>query len=48
MSTQPITVEQGLQTAGVGKFQYRLFLIFGLVWMAEHVQRICALLGDYR
>ncbi len=38
MSTSPITVEQALQTAGVGKFQYRLFLIFGLVWMADAMQ----------
>jgi putative MFS transporter len=38
MSTAPITVEQGIQTAGVGKFQYRLFLIFGLVWMADAMQ----------
>ena len=33
-----ISVEQGLQTAGVGKFQYRLFMIFGLVWMADAMQ----------
>jgi len=32
------TVEQGIQTAGVGKFQYRLFVIFGLVWMADAMQ----------
>lgn len=38
MSTSPISVEQALQTAGVGKFQYRLFLIFGLVWMADAMQ----------
>jgi putative MFS transporter len=38
MSTAPITVEQGIQAAGVGKFQYRLFLIFGLVWMADAMQ----------
>jgi len=38
MSTAPFTVEQGIQTAGVGKFQYRLFLIFGLVWMADAMQ----------
>ncbi len=38
MSTAPTTVEQGIQTAGVGKFQYRLFLIFGLVWMADAMQ----------
>jgi putative MFS transporter len=38
MSTLPITVEQGIQTAGVGRFQYRLFAIFGLVWMADAMQ----------
>jgi putative MFS transporter len=31
-------VEQGIQTAGVGRFQYRLFVIFGLVWMADAMQ----------
>jgi hypothetical protein len=31
-------VEQGIRLAGVGKFQYRLFLIFGLVWMADAMQ----------
>jgi putative MFS transporter len=34
----PVTVEQGIQTAGVGTFQYRLFMIFGLVWMADAMQ----------
>lgn len=38
MSTQPATVEKGLQAAGVGKFQYRLFVIFGLVWLADAMQ----------
>jgi putative MFS transporter len=38
MTGLPITVEQGIQTAGVGKFQYRLFMIFGLVWMADAMQ----------
>jgi putative MFS transporter len=38
MSASPISVEQGIRTAGVGKFQYRLFLIFGLVWMADAMQ----------
>jgi putative MFS transporter len=38
MSTSPTTVEQGIRLAGVGKFQYRLFLIFGLVWMADAMQ----------
>jgi putative MFS transporter len=31
-------VEKGIQTAGVGKFQYRLFVIFGLVWLADAMQ----------
>lgn len=34
----PITLEQGIQTAGVGKFQHRLFIIFGLVWLADAMQ----------
>jgi len=34
----PASVEKGLQTAGVGKFQYRLFVIFGLVWLADAMQ----------
>jgi putative MFS transporter len=38
MSNRPATVEQGIQAAGVGAFQYRLFLIFGLVWMADAMQ----------
>jgi putative MFS transporter len=38
MSTSPATVEQGILAAGVGKFQYRLFAIFGLVWMADAMQ----------
>jgi len=33
-----ISVEQGIRLAGVGAFQYRLFLIFGLVWMADAMQ----------
>jgi putative MFS transporter len=37
-SATAITVEQGIQAAGVGPFQYRLFLIFGLVWMADAMQ----------
>lgn len=37
-TTASATVEQGIQAAGVGKFQYRLFLIFGLVWMADAMQ----------
>jgi putative MFS transporter len=38
MPAIPVTVEQGIRAAGVGKFQYRLFLIFGLVWMADAMQ----------
>jgi len=38
MSNTAVTVEQGLQAAGVGRFQYRLFGIFGLVWMADAMQ----------
>ena len=38
MSTLPATVEKGLQAAGVGKFQYRLFVVFGLVWLADAMQ----------
>ncbi|NNG21720.1 MFS transporter [Telluria aromaticivorans] len=38
MPPSPITIEQGIQAAGVGKFQYRLFMIFGLVWMADAMQ----------
>ncbi|GAB2489621.1 MFS transporter [Comamonas humi] len=38
MSSAFISVEKGIQTAGVGKFQYRLFVIFGLVWLADAMQ----------
>lgn len=38
MSSATSTVEQGIQAAGVGRFQYRLFAIFGLVWMADAMQ----------
>lgn len=38
MSIMSATVEQGIQAAGVGRFQYRLFVIFGLVWMADAMQ----------
>ncbi|MTH64081.1 MFS transporter [Paracoccus shanxieyensis] len=38
MSSPTISVEQGIQAAGVGKFQYRLFIIFGLVWLADAMQ----------
>ncbi len=38
MAASTITIEQGLKNAGVGRFQYRLFVIFGLVWMADAMQ----------
>jgi putative MFS transporter len=38
MSASPTTVEQAIELAGVGTFQRRLFLIFGLVWMADAMQ----------
>jgi putative MFS transporter len=38
MSSMTATVEQGIEAAGVGRFQYRLFVIFGLVWMADAMQ----------
>jgi len=38
MASLPATVEQGIQAAGVGRFQYRLFVVFGLVWMADAMQ----------
>jgi len=38
MATASATVEQGIRLAGVGRFQYRLFMIFGLVWMADAMQ----------
>jgi len=38
MSSATSTVEEGIQAAGVGRFQYRLFAIFGLVWMADAMQ----------
>lgn len=34
----PISVEEGIRTAGVGRFQKRLFIIFGLVWAADAMQ----------
>ncbi|CUX70451.1 MULTISPECIES: MFS transporter [Agrobacterium] len=34
----PITIEQGIKAAGVGTFQKRLFVIFGLVWAADAMQ----------
>ncbi|MBQ5946752.1 MFS transporter [Massilia sp. ST3] len=38
MSSAATTVEEAIRLAGVGKFQYRLFVIFGLVWMADAMQ----------
>ncbi len=38
MSSSFVSVEKGIQTAGVGRFQYRLFVIFGLVWLADAMQ----------
>lgn len=38
MTTATATVEQGIQAAGVGRFQRRLFVIFGLVWLADAMQ----------
>ncbi|KQT47374.1 MFS transporter [Aureimonas sp. Leaf454] len=38
MSTSTITVEEGIGAAGVGRFQQRLFVIFGLVWAADAMQ----------
>lgn len=32
------SVDEGIRVAGVGRFQYRLFMIFGLVWMADAMQ----------
>lgn len=34
----PVSLESGIEAAGVGKFQYRLFVIFGLVWLADAMQ----------
>lgn len=36
--TPAVSVEQGIRLAGVGRFQYSLFMIFGLVWMADAMQ----------
>ncbi|NMK45210.1 MFS transporter [Achromobacter sp. Bel] len=38
MSASLVSVDKAIQVAGVGKFQYRLFVIFGLVWMADAMQ----------
>lgn len=37
-TSETITIEQGIRAAGVGRFQYRLFAIFGLVWLADAMQ----------
>lgn len=34
----PVSLESAIEAAGVGKFQYRLFVIFGLVWLADAMQ----------
>ncbi|MFD2238023.1 MFS transporter [Aureimonas populi] len=36
--SSPATVEQAIGIAGVGNFQKRLFVIFGLVWAADAMQ----------
>jgi len=33
-----MNLEQAIETAGVGRFQHRLFVIFGLVWLADAMQ----------
>lgn len=38
MSASLVSVDKAIQVAGVGKFQYRLFVIFGLVWLADAMQ----------
>ncbi|MGQ3675440.1 MFS transporter [Xanthobacter sp. TB0139] len=38
VSSAKLSMEQGIQAAGVGTFQYRLFVIFGLVWAADAMQ----------
>src|SRR4051794_4040528 len=35
---RPVTVDEALETVGVGSFQYRLLGIFGLVWAADAMQ----------
>ncbi|CAG2155259.1 Putative niacin/nicotinamide transporter NaiP [Cupriavidus campinensis] len=37
-SAAAVSLENGIEAAGVGKFQYRLFVIFGLVWLADAMQ----------
>ncbi|MWL89379.1 MULTISPECIES: MFS transporter [unclassified Cupriavidus] len=38
MSSTLMGLDQAIETAGVGKFQRRLFVIFGLVWAADAMQ----------
>ncbi|MEH6435900.1 MFS transporter [Massilia sp. DD77] len=38
MASAQVQMEEAIRLAGVGKFQYRLFVIFGLVWMADAMQ----------
>jgi len=38
MSSSLMNLEQAIETAGVGRFQHRLFVIFGLVWLADAMQ----------
>jgi len=38
MASLNTTIDQALRDAGVGRFQHRLFAIFGLVWMADAMQ----------
>ncbi len=33
-----MSIEKAIETAGVGRFQQRLFIIFGLVWLADAMQ----------
>lgn len=37
-SSAQVSLESAIQAAGVGKFQYLLFVIFGLVWLADAMQ----------
>lgn len=38
MAAALVPIEKGIEAAGVGRFHYRLFIIFGLVWMADAMQ----------
>ncbi len=35
---RPVTVDEALETIGIGPFHYRLLAIFGLVWAADAMQ----------